>query len=86
MFNIKSLLANPFAKMVYHRLQKEAKRAVADQQSILNQLVKTGKGTQFGKDHGLDQVKDYESFKKAPMYFGKGSQSILLKQVARPAG
>ncbi len=65
MFNIKSLLANPFAKMVYHRLQKEAKRAVADQQSILNQLVKTGKGTRFGKDHGLDQVKDYESFKKA---------------------
>jgi hypothetical protein len=65
MFNFKSLLANPFAKMVYHRLQKEAKRAVADQQSILNQLVKTGKGTRFGKDHGLDQVKDYESFKKA---------------------
>ena len=78
MFNIKSLLANPFAKMVYHRLQKEAKRAVADQQSILNQLVKTGKGTQFGKDHGLDQVKDYESFKKAvPIRDYEGLKSYI---------
>ncbi len=78
MFNIKSLLANPFAKMVYHRLQKEAKRAVADQQSILNQLVKTGKGTRFGKDHGLDQVKDYESFKKAvPIRDYEGLKSYI---------
>jgi hypothetical protein len=43
MFNFKSLLAKPFAKMVYHRLQKEAKNAVKDQQNMLNQLVKTGK-------------------------------------------
>ncbi len=78
MFNIKSLLANPFAKMVYHRIQKEAKRAVADQQSILNQLVKIGKGTRFGKDHGLDQVKDYESFKQAvPIRDYEGLKSYI---------
>jgi hypothetical protein len=83
MFNIKSLLANPFAKMVYHRIQKEAKRAVADQQVILNQLVKIGKGTRFGKDHGLDQVKDYEGFKKAvPVkdYEGLKSYIELVKE------
>ncbi len=78
MFNIKSLLAKPFAKMVYHKLQKEAKTAVADQQSILNQLVKIGKGTQFGKDHGLDQVVDYESFKKAvPIKDYEGLKSYI---------
>ena len=78
MFNIKSLLANPFAKMVHHRIQKEAKRAVADQQSILNQLVKIGKGTRFGKDHGLDQVKDYESFKQAvPIRDYEGLKSYI---------
>jgi hypothetical protein len=65
MFNFKSLLAKPFAKMVYYKLQKEAKYAVKDQQSILNQLVKTGKKTLFGKDHGFDQVTDYESFKQS---------------------
>ena len=78
MFNIKSLLAKPFAKMVYHKLQKEAKTAVADQQSILNQLVKIGKGTKFGKDHGLDQVADYESFKKAvPIKDYEGLKSYI---------
>lgn len=51
--------------MVYYKLQKEAKNAVKDQQNILNQLVKTGKKTLFGKDHGFDQVTDYASFKKA---------------------
>ncbi len=65
MFNFKSLLAKPFAKMVYNRLQKEAKTAIKDQQVILNQLVKTGKGTIFGKDHGFDHIQDYEGFKKA---------------------
>jgi hypothetical protein len=78
MFNIKSLLAKPFAKMVYHKLQKEAKTAVADQQSILNQLVKIGKDTQFGKDHALDQVFDYESFKKAvPIKDYEGLKSYI---------
>jgi hypothetical protein len=65
MFNFKSLLANPFAKMVHYRLQKEAKTAVKDQQNILNQLVKKGQHTIFGKDHGLDKVSDYTSFKQA---------------------
>lgn len=78
MFNIKSLLANPFAKMVYHRLQKESKRAVSDQQAILNQLVKIGKRTRFGKDHGLDQVQDYESFKQAvPVRDYEGLKSYI---------
>jgi len=78
MFNFKSLLAKPFAKMVYYKLQKEAKSAVKDQQSILNQLVKTGKQTVFGKDHGMDQVSDYESFKKAvPIRDYEGLKSYI---------
>ena len=78
MFNIKSLLAKPFAKMVYHRLQKEAKTAVKDQQDILNQLVKIGKGTQFGKDHGFEQITDYTSFKQAvPINDYEGIKSYI---------
>jgi len=78
MFNFKSLLANPFAKMVYFKLQREAKSAVKDQEAILNQLVKVGKGTQFGKDHGFDKVADYESFKQAvPIRDYEGLKSYI---------
>ena len=78
MFNFKSLLANPFAKMVHHRLQKEAKTAVKDQQNILNQLVKVGQRTVFGKDHALDMVTDYTSFKQAvPIRDYEGFKSYI---------
>ena len=39
--------------------------AVADQQAILQHLLKTGSKTAFGKDHDLQQVKTYEAFKQA---------------------
>ena len=78
MFNFKSLLANPFSKMVYNKLQKEAKKAVADQQNILNQLVKVGKSTVFGKDHGFDTIADYETFKKnVPIRDYEGFKSYI---------
>ena len=78
MFNFKSLLANPFAKMVHYRLQKEAKNAVKDQQSILNQLIKIGQRTVFGKYHGLDKVSDYASFKQAiPIRDYEGLKSYI---------
>ena len=78
MFNFKSLLAKPFAKMVYNKLQKEAKKAVVDQQNILNQLVKTGKSTIFGKDHGFNSISDYESFKKVvPIRDYEGLKSYI---------
>jgi len=78
MFNFKSLLANPFAKMVHFKLQREAKSAVKDQQNILNQLVKVGKGTKFGKDHGFEKVADYESFKQAvPIRDYEGLKSYI---------
>ena len=89
--NIKSLLAKPFASVVHRQIKKEQLTAVADQQSILNQLVKSAKGTQFGKDHHFDQITDYASFKNAvPIrdYEGfreyidqikKGTQNVLWK-------
>jgi len=39
--------------------------AVADQQAILQHLLKTGAGTVFGKDHQLKDVKTYEEYKAA---------------------
>lgn len=39
--------------------------ALADQDTIFKQLVKTGRLTEFGKAAGLDQVNDYEGFKQS---------------------
>jgi len=39
--------------------------AVADQENILQQLIKVGKRTEYGKSLGLDKVSKYEEFKQA---------------------
>ena len=89
--NIKSLLAKPFAGVIYRQIQKERNSALADQQNILNQLVKTGKATIFGKEHKFDQVnsplefqeavplRDYEAFKTYIEQIKKGTQNVLWK-------
>ena len=63
--NLKSLLAKPFAHYIANKVKKEAKQAVQDQASIFKALLKVLKHTQFGKDHGVDAVQDYDSYKKA---------------------
>lgn len=62
--SIKLLFAKPYAKKVARSIKKSRDTAVADQKKILEELVKTGRKTIFGKEHGFDEVKDYESFKK----------------------
>jgi hypothetical protein len=61
----KSFLAKPFASYVYSKIRKGMGTALQDQDSILKELVKVGKTTEFGKDHHLDKVTSYEEFKKA---------------------
>jgi len=63
--NLKSLLAKPFAHYIANKVKREAKQAVGDQTSIFKSLLSVLKNTQFGKDHGLDAVVDYDGFKKA---------------------
>jgi hypothetical protein len=62
---IKSFLAKPFASYIYKGIRKGMATAVADQENILNQLLKVGKGTEYGKSVGLDKVTNYEEFKQA---------------------
>jgi hypothetical protein len=62
---IKSFLAKPYASVVHKRIQKSMQTAVADQQSILQNLIKTGAGTVFGADHKLKDVKNYIEFSQA---------------------
>src|SRR5882757_2002591 len=61
---IKSWLAKPFAGYIYKQIKKSMENAVADQQTIFNQLIKVGTKTDFGKEHGFADIKTYEDFIK----------------------
>ncbi|MBA3829961.1 MAG: GH3 auxin-responsive promoter family protein [Taibaiella sp.] len=62
---IKSFLAKPYASIVQNRVRKGMATALADQQAILQQLLKYGARTAFGRDHHLANVKTYEEYKQA---------------------
>lgn len=88
---LKSFLARPYASIVHSRIKKGMTTAVADQQTILQQLLKTGSHTLFGKEHHLDEVKayaeyntaipirDYEQYKPYIDKIKEGQQNILWK-------
>ena len=63
--NLKSLLAKPFANYIYNKTRKGMQTALPDQEAILKTLLKTGKSTVFGKDHGLEAVSDHAGFAQA---------------------
>lgn len=62
---IKSILAKPFASYIYNKVRKGATTALQDQDAILKSLLKTGKTTEFGKDHRLGEVNQYAEFSQA---------------------
>jgi hypothetical protein len=61
----KSLLAKPFASIVSSKIRKEMQRAVEDQEAILEDLIKTGRNTDFGKEHNFNAIHTYNEFKAA---------------------
>jgi hypothetical protein len=61
----KSFLAKPFASYTYAKIRKGMSTALQDQDTILKELLKVGKSTEFGKEHGVDKVNSYEEFKNA---------------------
>ncbi|OYU53810.1 MAG: hypothetical protein CFE25_17095 [Chitinophagaceae bacterium BSSC1] len=89
--NLKSLLARPFANYIYNKTKKGMLTAVEDQDAILKYLLKTGRNTDFGKDHQLSAVsnhqeytqavplKDYEQFKPYIASIKEGKQNVLWK-------
>ncbi len=62
---IKSFLAKPYASLIHGRILKSRTTAVADQQAIMQYLVKQGSRTAFGLEHKFDDIKSYEDFKAA---------------------
>ena len=63
--NIKSLLAKPFAAIVHKQIIKGAQTAVEDQEKILKELISGGHKTDFGIEHQLEKVENYDQFQQA---------------------
>jgi len=88
---IKSFLAKPFAGYIYKQIKKGMETAVDDQQAIFNNLIKTATKTDFGKEHGFENIKthedfikqvpirDYEQFKSYIEKIKQGRQNVLWK-------
>jgi GH3 auxin-responsive promoter len=60
---LKSLLVYPFAQAVHRQINRWSGDAVGCQLRIMQDLIKKGKGTEFGKMHHFDQIKTYTDFK-----------------------
>ncbi len=63
--NLKSLLARPYANYINNKITGSMATAVADQEAILKNLLKTARNTDFGKDHHFNEIESYEQFKEA---------------------
>jgi hypothetical protein len=63
--NVKSLLARPFALYIYNKIQKDSRQALATQDAILQNLIKNGRKTVFGRGHKLDDVNTYDEYRQA---------------------
>jgi len=84
-------LARPYANYVYRSLRRGMVTAVADQQGILEELIKQGRKTQFGNDHHFKNissaaefaqavpVRDYELLKTYIEEVKAGGENILWK-------
>ncbi len=88
---INSFFAKPFAGYIYKGIRKAMQTAIEDQEKIFRELLKTGKLTDFGKDHRLQEVRhhddfvqavpirDYEQFKPYIDKIKEGKHNVLWK-------
>ena len=88
---IKSFLVKPFASYIYKNIVKDISTALEDQENIFKGLIKIGAKTTFGKEHRLEDVKnfqdygaavplrDYEQYKKYIDEIKEGKHNVLWK-------
>lgn len=62
--SVKSFAAKILARTVFNKNQTWINDPIQSQETIFQSLINTAKETAFGKDHGFDQIKNYEDFKQ----------------------
>ena len=62
---LKASLSKPFAKLAVKKVKKWSEKPLETQKAVLLELVASARSTAFGKDHGFENIHNYEDFKKA---------------------
>ncbi|UAB76432.1 GH3 auxin-responsive promoter family protein [Mesoflavibacter sp. SCSIO 43206] len=62
--SFKSILAKPFAKRIYKKVQKWANNPIETQEKVFKNLISEATETVFGKDHDFISINTYEDFVK----------------------
>jgi hypothetical protein len=62
--SLKILGAKIFAKKVYRKIQKWAKKPAQTQEKVFHKLILNARDTQFGRDHNFSQIKNYDDYVK----------------------
>lgn len=60
----RSILAKPFAAYIAKQTKEWSSKPAIYQQKAFDNLLNTGKGTQFGKDHGFGDIDNHDAFKR----------------------
>jgi hypothetical protein len=58
----RSTILRPYIKIVARRIERWSGHAVESQQQLFEMLIRKGRNTTFGRDHGFDQITSYEDF------------------------
>lgn len=61
---IKSFFAKPFASYVDKQIRKSMSTALADQDSIFQNIIRAAVNTEFGKEHHFNEIRTYADFVK----------------------
>ncbi len=62
--SIKSIIAKQFAKRVVSKMQKWIDNPIEAQEKVFQELISTGAGTVFGKDHDFISINTHKDFVK----------------------
>ena len=62
--SIKTIAAKLFAKYIYKKTQRWANDPINTQQRVFNDLIRSAKETQFGKDHNFASITNHSEFAK----------------------
>lgn len=80
---LKRVLSKPYADALIGRLKRRYREPNDLQQRVLSELIRKGKRTAFGMDHGLDKVRSIKDFqKRVPVQGYEGLRRYIDRVVA----
>ncbi|XMO87905.1 GH3 auxin-responsive promoter family protein [Algibacter sp. AS12] len=83
MLSLKSVLAKPFAKRIYKKVQKWANNPIETQEKVFRELISQAASTEFGKDHDFKSIKNHNDFiKRVPVREYEALKPYVEKVVA----